>query len=84
MLLSVPDDDLEAVTLAGIVPKLSATPGKVIWSGRRTGQDTRTVLKRFSDLTDEQIDQLERDEVAFCDRSSTAVVREAADVERRA
>jgi crotonobetainyl-CoA:carnitine CoA-transferase CaiB-like acyl-CoA transferase len=83
MLLSVPDDDLQAVTLAGVVPKLSATPGQVVWSGRRTGQDTRTVLKRFSDLTDDQIDQLERDEVVFCDRVSTAASPAAAEVQER-
>lgn len=70
MLLSVPDDDLGNVTLAGVVPKLSATPGSVAWSGHRTGQDTRPILKRFSDLTDDEIDQLERDGVAFCDRST--------------
>ena len=84
MLLSVPDDDLKAVTLAGVVPKLSATPGNVVWSGRRTGQDTRTVLKRFSDLTDDQIDQLERDGVVFCDRSSNSTFPKVADVERSA
>jgi crotonobetainyl-CoA:carnitine CoA-transferase CaiB-like acyl-CoA transferase len=83
LLINVPDDDLQAVTLAGVVPKLSATPGQVVWAGRRTGQDTRAVLKRFSDLTDDQIDQLERDGVVFCDRVSTAAFPSAADVQER-
>ena len=56
MLLNVPDDDLGAVTLAGVVPKLSETPGSVVWSGHRIGQDTREVLKAFGHLTDEDID----------------------------
>jgi crotonobetainyl-CoA:carnitine CoA-transferase CaiB-like acyl-CoA transferase len=74
MLLNVPDDDLGSVTLAGIVPKLSRTPGNVVWAGRRTGQDTRTVLKDFCDLTDEEIDRLERDHVVFCGTESTRLV----------
>jgi crotonobetainyl-CoA:carnitine CoA-transferase CaiB-like acyl-CoA transferase len=67
MLVEVPDDDLGTVTLAGIVPKLSGTPGSVIWSGHRTGQDTRSILKRFARVSDEEIDRLERDSVVFCE-----------------
>jgi crotonobetainyl-CoA:carnitine CoA-transferase CaiB-like acyl-CoA transferase len=67
MLLEVPDDDLGTVTLAGIVPKLSGTPGSVVWSGHRTGQDTREILKRFAHLSDQEIDTLERDKVVFCE-----------------
>lgn len=71
MLLKVPDEDLGSVTLAGVVPKFSRTPGKVMWSGRRTGQDTRSVLKEFANLTDREIDRLEQDAVIFCDTSSS-------------
>jgi crotonobetainyl-CoA:carnitine CoA-transferase CaiB-like acyl-CoA transferase len=67
MLLEVPDDDLGTVTLAGVVPKLSKTPGSVVWSGHRTGQDTREILKRFARLSDQDIDTLERDKVVFCE-----------------
>ena len=67
MLLDVPDDDLGTVTLAGVVPKLSATPGSVVWAGHRNGQDTRAILKRFAHLSDEDIDALERDKVVFCE-----------------
>lgn len=66
MLLEVPDDDLGTVTLAGVVPKLSKTPGSVLWSGHRTGQDTREILKRFAHLSDQEIDTLERDKIVFC------------------
>ena len=71
MLLKVPDEDLGTVTLAGIVPKLSRTPGTVVWAGRRTGQDTRPVLKEFCGLNDREIDQLERDAIIFCETAST-------------
>src|SRR5690606_25664190 len=33
MLLDVPDEELGRVTLAGVVPKLSTTPGRVRWAG---------------------------------------------------
>lgn len=67
MLLKVPDDDLGTVTLAGVVPKLLGTPGKVVWSGHRIGQDTRSILKQFANLSDREIDELERDAVIFCE-----------------
>ena len=67
LLLDVPDDDLGTVKLAGVVPKLSGTPGSVVWAGHRTGQDTRAILKRFAHLSDQDIDALERDKVVFCE-----------------
>jgi crotonobetainyl-CoA:carnitine CoA-transferase CaiB-like acyl-CoA transferase len=67
MLLNVPDDDLGSVTLAGVVPKLSGTPGNVAWAGRRNGQDTISVLKKFCDLSDQSIERLISSGVIFCD-----------------
>jgi crotonobetainyl-CoA:carnitine CoA-transferase CaiB-like acyl-CoA transferase len=67
MLVRVPDDDLGDVTLAGVVPKLSRTPGSIRSSGHRNGQDTRAVLARFAHLTDAQIDALETAGVVACD-----------------
>jgi len=70
MLVQTDDDDIGSVTLAGIVPKLSGTPGKVRWSGRRTGQDTRAVLKQYANLSDARIDALAAAGVVFCDPKS--------------
>ncbi len=70
MLVKTSDDDLGSVTLAGIVPRLSGTPGQVRWSGRRTGQDTRAVLRKYADLSDARIDELDRTGVVFCDLKS--------------
>ncbi len=67
MLVRTGDDDLGSVMLAGVVPKLSATPGNVRWSGHRTGQDTRAVLRRLANLSEAQIDALESAGVIFCD-----------------
>lgn len=70
MLVPTPDDDLGSVTLAGVVPKLSATPGRLRWAGRRTGQDTRTLLRELAGLSDEDIDRLAADGVIYCDPKS--------------
>jgi crotonobetainyl-CoA:carnitine CoA-transferase CaiB-like acyl-CoA transferase len=74
MLKSVPDDDLGSVTLAGVVPKLSLTPGDIRWSGRRTGQDTRTILRRLANLSDAEIDRLHRTGVVHCDTHAAHAV----------
>jgi crotonobetainyl-CoA:carnitine CoA-transferase CaiB-like acyl-CoA transferase len=70
MLVSVPDDELGSVTLAGVVPKLSATPGRLRWSGRRVGQDTRSFLKDTAGLSDAEIDRLAAAGVIYCDPKS--------------
>jgi len=58
MLLEVEDPVLGPVTLAGIVPKLSATPGKVRWSGREIGADTVDVLQKELNLTGAEVEAL--------------------------
>jgi crotonobetainyl-CoA:carnitine CoA-transferase CaiB-like acyl-CoA transferase len=70
MLVPTPDDDLGSVTLAGVVPKLSATPGGVRWSGRRVGQDTRAFLKDTAGLSDAEINRLVAEGVVYCDPKS--------------
>jgi len=67
MLVPAPDDDLGQVTLAGIVPKMSRTPGRIRWSGHRLGQDTRAVLRDIARLTDSDIDALEARGIVSCD-----------------
>jgi crotonobetainyl-CoA:carnitine CoA-transferase CaiB-like acyl-CoA transferase len=70
MLKSVPDEDLGSVTLAGVVPKLSQTPGAICWPGRRIGQDTRALLRRLVNMPDAEIERLEREGVIHCDSGS--------------
>ena len=70
MLVPTPDDDMGSVTLAGVVPKLSATPGELRWAGHRIGQDTRGFLKEAAQLSDADIDKLVADGVIFCDPKS--------------
>jgi crotonobetainyl-CoA:carnitine CoA-transferase CaiB-like acyl-CoA transferase len=69
MLVETPDEDLGKVTLAAPVPKLSRTPGRIRASGRRVGQDTRTVLARYARVTEQELDALEATGVIYTDRS---------------
>ena len=73
MLVPTPDDDLGTVMLTGVVPKLSATPGRVRWSGHRTGQDTRAFLRETAGLSDREIDRLVADGVVYCDPKSESL-----------
>jgi len=67
MLLEVPEPTLGAVTMAGIVPKLSATPGSVRWAGHAVGQDTRSVLSERLGLSDDDLERLKSDGVVWWD-----------------
>jgi crotonobetainyl-CoA:carnitine CoA-transferase CaiB-like acyl-CoA transferase len=66
MLQEVEDEDIGPVTLAGVVPRMSATPGEVRWPGRRTGQDTAAVLRELAGASDDEIDELARRGVVYC------------------
>lgn len=57
MLTRVPHPELGHTTQAGIVPKLSRTPGQIRHTGPELGQDSRNVLKDLG-LTDQQIQGL--------------------------
>ena len=65
MLLKTPDDVLGSVTLPGVVPVLSETPGAVRWAGRDVGVDTRDVLERVAGLDAYEIDALVRQETVY-------------------
>lgn len=65
MLAEVPDDELGMVTLAGVVPKLSRTPGAIRRSGGRVGRDTRSVLLELG-LSAEDLRALEDAGVVYC------------------
>ncbi len=63
MLLQVPDETLGTVTVAGIVPRLSATPGRVRHAGGSVGDDTEAVLREVLGLGDDKVAQLLRDRI---------------------
>jgi crotonobetainyl-CoA:carnitine CoA-transferase CaiB-like acyl-CoA transferase len=43
-IVAAPDEAMGSVAMAGVVPRLSATPGGIRHAGRAIGQDTRAVL----------------------------------------
>ncbi|MCB1387631.1 MAG: CoA transferase [Rhodobacteraceae bacterium] len=73
MLVEVPHPALGSVTLHGIVPKLSRTPGAIRHPGRRIGEDTFAVLERVLGLPHDELDRLARAGVIFqCGARDTA------------
>ena len=67
MLVEIEDENVGDLTVPGIIPKLSKTPGSVRHTGRRVGQDTRAILKRLGDYSDKEIETLSDAGAIFCD-----------------
>jgi crotonobetainyl-CoA:carnitine CoA-transferase CaiB-like acyl-CoA transferase len=65
--VDAPDDDLGSVAMAAVVPRLSTTPGCIVHSGHRVGQDTREVLERVLHYPAARIDALRTAGVVACD-----------------
>lgn len=65
MLVETQDQQGEAVTLAGIVPRLSENPGEIRWPGRDIGSDTVDVLHDLAGLSESDISRLVQDGVIF-------------------
>ncbi|HMN94765.1 MAG TPA: CoA transferase [Hydrogenophaga sp.] len=59
MLAQVPHPQLGHTTQAGVVPRLSASPGAIHRSGPDLGADSRDILSRDLGLTPERIDDLQ-------------------------
>lgn len=66
MLLEIPDKDFGSVTVAGVVPKLSATPGAVRRLGGEPGDETAAVLTEVLSLTDREIRELNDEGAVHC------------------
>lgn len=62
-IIDVPDPTLGTVTMQGIFPKLSATPGRVRWAGRGLGADTDSILADRLGYGSADIMQLRQDGV---------------------
>jgi crotonobetainyl-CoA:carnitine CoA-transferase CaiB-like acyl-CoA transferase len=66
MLLRIPHPKLGEVTMAGVVPKLSRTPGEVVKAGSGIGQDTREVLTQDLGLSHAEVDRLAQARAVWC------------------
>jgi len=58
MLQQVPHEQLGYTTQAGVVPRLSGTPGGIYRSGPSLGQDSADVLQRELHLSPERVQAL--------------------------
>ncbi|MEO5695077.1 MAG: CoA transferase [Usitatibacter sp.] len=63
MLVRVPDAEFGTVALAGVVPKLSATPGEIRHAGHKVGEDTADVLADVLGLSTAEIERLVHERV---------------------
>ena len=66
MLAELTDDDLGTVTVPAPVPRLSATPGKARWPGRRVGEDTLGVLTELAGYSEAEVKALQSAGAAYC------------------
>jgi crotonobetainyl-CoA:carnitine CoA-transferase CaiB-like acyl-CoA transferase len=57
-IVNAPDQHMGSVAMAGVVPRLSETPGVVRHAGRDIGQDSRDVLRGVLGLDEARIDAL--------------------------
>jgi crotonobetainyl-CoA:carnitine CoA-transferase CaiB-like acyl-CoA transferase len=73
MLVRMPDEVFGTVTLPGVVPKLSSTPGVIAHAGRICGEDTVDVLFDVLGLSESEIDQLESDGIIKTTKHKKAV-----------
>jgi crotonobetainyl-CoA:carnitine CoA-transferase CaiB-like acyl-CoA transferase len=66
MLVPLQHEVLGNVRVAGVVPKLSRTPGRLYRSGGSIGRDTRAVLQKMADLSAGEIAQLTDKHIVKC------------------
>lgn len=64
-LTKVGDPELGEVVMQNMLYKLSKTPGKIAFTGRAKGADTRETLKELGDLSIEEILSLHQEGVIF-------------------
>ena len=58
LLVEMEDEELGTVTLPGVVPKLSETPGRIEHPGPRLGERAREALLRRTSLTEDELRDL--------------------------
>lgn len=57
---AAPDDEWGSVAMAAVVPRLSATPGRIDHAGGEAGKDTRRILSEMLGLSADEIEALAR------------------------
>ncbi|WP_181779286.1 CaiB/BaiF CoA transferase family protein [Pseudonocardia pini] len=57
-IVEIEDARIGTLTMPGVVPRFSETPGEVRWAGRELGEDTDAVLRALCGLSDARIGEL--------------------------
>jgi crotonobetainyl-CoA:carnitine CoA-transferase CaiB-like acyl-CoA transferase len=66
-IVAAPDEELGSIRMANVVPRLSATPGRVRHAGGGlVGKDTRDVLESILGFSEAEIDRLQADGIVAC------------------
>jgi formyl-CoA transferase/succinyl-CoA--D-citramalate CoA-transferase len=60
-IIDVPDEELGTITMQGVVPKLSHTPGEVRWVGPELGQHSADILMERLGMTEDRVATLRAD-----------------------
>ncbi len=75
-IVAASDEAMGSVAMAGVVPRLSATPGSVRHAGRNIGQDTEQVLEDVLGYDATRIAELVSNGVVARDARSTTAARD--------
>src|SRR6516225_7243933 len=66
-IVEAPDEELGSIRMANVVPRLSATPGRIRHAGGGlVGQDTKDVLEKVLGLSAAEIDRLQAEGIVAC------------------
>jgi crotonobetainyl-CoA:carnitine CoA-transferase CaiB-like acyl-CoA transferase len=57
-IVNAPDVELGSIAMAGVVPRLSATPGRILFAGGEVGSNTREVLEDTFGIDSGRVDSL--------------------------
>jgi len=59
--IDVETEEFGTLSMQGVVPKLSGTPGQVEWTGPRIGEHNREIYTTLLDLTEAEIIRLQKE-----------------------
>jgi crotonobetainyl-CoA:carnitine CoA-transferase CaiB-like acyl-CoA transferase len=57
-IVNAPDMELGSIAMAGVVPRLSGTPGRILFAGGQVGSNTREVLEDTFGIESGRVDSL--------------------------
>lgn len=62
-IIDIPDKTFGTISMPGIIPKFSKTPGEVKWTGPELGEHTEEILGKILNKSSQEIDLLRKDNI---------------------